>query len=583
VLRSSSVARGRVVDALTGEPISSFSLRRGYAEEIHFNDPKGRFALRPVSSGSLEVTIEASGYLPSSQKIPCQVEEDAEETLIELKKPETLRGRAIDALTLAPVGNASVYYVEKRRHRSNFEYIPNACQINWGKLDGPLGGYHCSQTARSGPDGLFAFTETSDEGGLLLQAKGYERAVVPFSRRPSRDAPGVVSIPLHPGASISGVFLSEDRPKSAVSVHLQSVASGQRWDRENRFQQTFPAVRTDARGRFAWDRLGPGEFVVSATLGEDDTSRRSVSTRIELGRGEQKRVELRDEVGAWELFGTVRLGDVPLSDANINLEPLFDSALGPRRGQSDAQGLYHIQGLRPGRYAVSISRHFREKSRTRQLKSEIEIEGSTQRDFRFEVEHSARFRLAFPAEMSQADRDSFTEARIRVSRNIPSGRKGHMSNSDIATSAKAPIQNGQGAFVGRFSGQYELTMQGGGALGSVEVSELLLLDNLRGDQNLGQISAPGFGYIRFQIAYSSEAEPRPDSVKIELHREENRDRKTTRYSLRPEHLDQTVGPHQAGNYEVRISAPAYSIRQSAELVEVRHGQIPIVAAFLTPD
>jgi protocatechuate 3,4-dioxygenase beta subunit len=252
---------GRVVDAVTGAPITDFEARYSPARmggmnivvrmgnnesdrRTAFSSAEGAFAFEDVPPGNWDVSVWAKTYQEARTAGIAVVPGETKTVDVKAARGLVIRGRVVDAKGGRPIQDASV----SARDGGNATPF---------MLD-PFG----TGGVMTDADGRFEITGQSP-GSYQLTARhpqfseGTARVVVD-------DKDGAVDIPLVGGGSIAGVVLSaQGGPLPGAEVSLQGGGDGGiRINGLGGDQGTL----TDAAGRFRFDHLAAGRYKVSANM-----------------------------------------------------------------------------------------------------------------------------------------------------------------------------------------------------------------------------------------------------------------------------------------------------------------------------
>ena len=255
---------------------------------------------------------------------------------------ESLRdGRVIDAASGAPLGGVTL----------RFGVYPYSEPVSWWFL-GMVGMLHYQEVVTD-DEGGFQIMEDG-EGLLFIRHPGFRRrALTPDDRLRIAGPAGPLTIGLVRGESVSGVY----RPKSGLA-ESSSVGISKITPEVNEhgypFLPSFGYVNTDAEGRFGWDDLEPGRFIVELRpkdLALDVRYRRT----LELASGDHLEIELGSDFGPLTFRGQL-LDDEgrPQDMVSLILRPKFDWSYSAIACHVDTHrdGRFLFKGLEPGAYEV---------------------------------------------------------------------------------------------------------------------------------------------------------------------------------------------------------------------------------------
>jgi hypothetical protein len=328
---TSGTFRGRVIDAVTRQPVPEFEVRLfplqnssfpfiGEPLTRTFQSSTGRFAWNDLEARTWSAMVSAHGYrqfrLP---KFPVVAGKESREVVMPLLRGFTVRGRVFDVHSGTGIAEAYVGF-----------YDP---YVRARQGDDPAEPY--TQT-RS--DGTFELDGIPD-GEIVVMASSKNHAAGEATVVVSEKTPPV-EIGLSTGGSISGrVMTSAGAPIKAM-VMLNGPGSG-------------PYETTD-EGVFSFDHLRAGSYTLTST-----TTAGSAKEKIELAPDEHRPDVILTVVEGRTVRGTLR-GLRP-----DQLEGAFVSARSEAKRQffnsrPDEQGAYALKGLPPGRATLTAWAHGRQ-------------------------------------------------------------------------------------------------------------------------------------------------------------------------------------------------------------------------------
>lgn len=248
---------GRVVDLATSAPVASFSVRyartkdgkaMGFGKRQKFESPDGAFEIRDLDPGRYQVQVSAEGYATKvSEEVEVARKEVATNVTIALDHGSILRGVVVRASDRSPVAGAAV----SLRSDASRDLFGNDLAGGFGG-----GGFRRAPGGvRTGADGRYVIENVSP-GEYALEVAHDEFAPhrlesVLIADSGPHEAPEVL---LLRGGTVTGLVRGEDGlpdPKAQVTL------TGPRFDKK---------TRTDREGKFAFDRVPPGEYVVAVTM-----------------------------------------------------------------------------------------------------------------------------------------------------------------------------------------------------------------------------------------------------------------------------------------------------------------------------
>lgn len=261
MLREASIA-GRVVDASTGQPVTSFTarMRFHYADDVptapsdikgEFQNPEGSFELEGVKEGTYVVEAMAPGYAPSfSMSFAVQRSRDMSGIEVRMTKGGTLSGTIVDA-SGAPIANARVRtedntYVDDIFQDALGESFPTNATTRETRTD---------KTGRFTLEGLH-----QAEYQLVVNAVGFtDRNVMGIAVTDGADQ-DVGSITLNRGGSLRGT-LYDGSGQPIVAGHVTLEPSSLSSEGPFRKYET----KSGQDGKFAFANVTPGIYRLMAS------------------------------------------------------------------------------------------------------------------------------------------------------------------------------------------------------------------------------------------------------------------------------------------------------------------------------
>lgn len=349
---------GRVVDDL-GAPVTEFEVRaarEGFSSRSGTGDgvrerfaetKDGSFVMDGASPGTWRVSVEADGFESrEDQTVSVALPQTGEALEFMITRLGSVRGVVLDPNGL-PVSGAEI-----RRVTGGFG--------NWNRQPGVESEADGTFTLRGLAPGVQKLVASNDSWAPTEETE--------VEVLPGGDSEGIV-LSLREGGVILGVVRDDDgnpwagrRVTYATGGGPVAMFSGE------------STTETDEGGRFRFDRVAPGKWVVNASPGERemmttmqsgdrqsaffDLMAKNLTANVEVADGEEVSVDLgaeaRDPV---ELFGTVTLNGEAVQDGNVTLaregEDLFSNL---KRAPIGQDGGYRVELDRPGSYVVSVER-----------------------------------------------------------------------------------------------------------------------------------------------------------------------------------------------------------------------------------
>ncbi len=368
--------RGRVVDDASGQPIPSFDVKlldgsatnsRVLAAES-FHRASGHFMLEGPDGEDLNLLVAAAGYTPTRLR-------RAELTgtarlLIRLSEAGVLGGVVADRTSEKPIAGVGVTYG-----------VWDGSRFHWGATVG----LHNGQRTVTDADGVFRFRE-GERGTLFFQAAGYRRFILPPAERLTHGSDsGDLVVLLHPAESVEGYYYDNGEVMAGAPVGL--FRAEETFDGKE-VLDVYGYTKTDEHGRFSWDDLSPGTYLLEAASGRRDFDSR-FRRRFELREGDHKEVNVGDGLGRLALSGRVFDADgKPLDRTLLALKPVFEWDYDEFAAMisADREGRFEISGLRSGAYNVEAIDHSGGEIQSISLPV-LELDGDLERNFEVPIQH----------------------------------------------------------------------------------------------------------------------------------------------------------------------------------------------------
>jgi hypothetical protein len=299
-LKGGAALDGRVLDAQTKQPLAFAEVTvRGVAVKFK-TDEKGQFRIADLPSRPAQVEITRSGYKPASTESPL---EDGKTAQIEvaLVGDGVLRGLVLDALTALPIADA---------------------QIEAKAL---------SARTRSGPDGRFELTGLRS-GSVDIEVTAKDAEPARLTREIVSGKPSDVAVQLSGKLTLAGQVrhVLTGQPLADATVQL---AGGK------------ARAKTDAEGRFRFDKLRSGDVTVDVTA--EGFRPRKLTAAV----GESS-PELQIVLGGPAVLTgriTDKLTGAGVAEADVSLANTKANV------RTDAQGQYRLENLFGGPAEVVVA------------------------------------------------------------------------------------------------------------------------------------------------------------------------------------------------------------------------------------
>lgn len=341
---ASSTFRGRVIDAMTREPVREFELAfaewgRGRSPEPpgprKFSTTDGRFEWPSLPPGLWTVTATAIGYQRFAVTDLRLVEgKTTPEIVLTLARGYTLRGRVYDEASDVGLAMAGIDFREAGQ----------------GRFDG---NWRLRPRVQAGKDGTFTLNGMpAGRMTLTVYAPDYVSREVDVAV--SEDTQPV-EVGLSSGGSISGRLTAAD---GATAV----VGSAGLFEAGNRFAGNHR--RTTATGEFSFPHLGPGAYRLTGQ-GPGGSATREVM----LAQSEHLEGVVLALRGGHTLRGTVRgLRPTEMRGLGIQLQRDDDTGLPDASARVNERGEYELPDVSPGRVRLVV-----DVSMRRQLARTVDV------------------------------------------------------------------------------------------------------------------------------------------------------------------------------------------------------------------
>jgi hypothetical protein len=313
--------RGRIIDAVTRQPVSEFEVKLVRAHSYNQEEPvtrsfkstTGRFMWSDAPAGSWRAAVSTRGYQQFNlDDLEISADKATREFLMPLLRGHALRGRVFEHSTGTGIAGAQISFRPSDADEDHFGRRPRATSKDDGSftLDGvPAGNVVVSIAAPS-------HAPRSVEVAVDEKTPPLEIAVIT-------------------GGTIAGTVTTAAGAPIAGSIHVEGPLMNL-------------GTHTNAAGDFSFKHLRPGTYRVSAA-----TSEGSASQVIALGQDEVRTgIVLAMGVGR-SVRGMVRgLQAIALDDVEIILR--HASKPGSFSAQPDQHGAYALNGVPAGRAVITV-------------------------------------------------------------------------------------------------------------------------------------------------------------------------------------------------------------------------------------
>lgn len=510
-LKPSGIILGRLLDKETQSPISEFVVkvegnqidyeRTRKGESI--SSPDGRFKLSDLALDSpYTLTFTAKDYPPSIEKgVQVARDDAAQEKTFYITKGKGLRIEVVSGSADGqPVAGAEVIVALRNPQQGSYR------QYQWDQLESNDWMWKSVERKTTNELGLATFDEGAEAFTIFIKAAGLARMYIdPSARGPyATGEPGQLRVPMLPESVIEGTYTLKGEAQSGQSVNLNR--SG------NNFHESFGSENTGADGKFEFDSLGAGQYTLNVTKMQGNRGYTSMQKKITLNAGERKQVVMGEDLGPYTLSGRILRDGQPLHNAGAGATNQFNWDYTHLGGQSGTDGVYRIEGLKPGKYSVHVYWHGGGGGEYLNKNEMITIEGDMEKDFEFGGGFKVVAKLKFPETMSTEERGRFRSIQF----NYAGTDWGEMQKNGNDTHKSANITGDAIEVKGRFIGKYNLAlnynMPSGQTVSIAIPGSPFELNTLEQDQDLGELKVPTLGGVKFELVFE---------------REQNRDRYNT--------------------------------------------------------
>ncbi len=222
------------------------------------------------------------------------------------------------------------------------EPIPGALLRAWP--EGPGG---IAPEVKSDGKGRFRFPSLpAGNWTLEASARGFGAARTPAIRVLRGGGPTPVRVLLEAAGRVAGLVLDPTgRPVPGGTVEATDPATG----------DLLPGGRraADAAGRYAFEDLAPGTWILTARAGGLGASPPEVAA---VGPGESRALDLRLLPGGTLEVRVVGPGGRAVADALVEVRDFFGAPIPLEADVTGSDGLLRVPGLRAGVYVVSASK-----------------------------------------------------------------------------------------------------------------------------------------------------------------------------------------------------------------------------------
>lgn len=385
VMSRGGAIEGIVMDKKKRAPVASFTIETDdrieteagapgnmnpFSGGILVEDPKGRFKVDPVQTGSIDLTFRAPGYLDTFlEGVEIKEGEHKRGVIVELEPGCTLRGVVVDGDGV-PVGGAQVFAVPEgsageggRPERNRGDRI-DVGELPPGFRDFAAAlGLLADSAVLTKADGRFELLGL--EPGATFAFAAHRDFVIGKSERVVLALDGAVpevEIELSTGGGVFGKALDRfARPVPnaiVIAVSPANLAGGSRANGGGLYQS-----RTNTSGEYKIERMVGGGYFLVLTRGDEALNPLSFLgtlnfDMVTVPEDELVEYDITDtSSGATRVFGSVLADGEPATGGNVlALGFESDSVLGVdfKIAQIKPDGTYEFVGLAPGEYRFNV-------------------------------------------------------------------------------------------------------------------------------------------------------------------------------------------------------------------------------------
>ena len=348
VLKAKGGVSGRVIDALSQQPVTSFEImaREGISRELRWSDEdqfesvdndEGHFSLDSVFPDGATIVVRAEGYMPSFEAINLENDDSSDEVILELTKGLILEGKVVND-SEKPVHEAYIFTGSPPA----FGYWKNS----YGVADFKRQLAQVAAT-KSDQDGSFRLDTLPPESCTITAyhidyGKG-EIEVAPVKPRTTN-----VKIVLTQGGGVKGKVLLDGQPVDKASVFLSAPGG---------LGTLFGRINTDAEGMFSFPEVSEEAVGVNVDLPVDTNAMisRRFSKNIEIIKGSTSEVIFDFLPATSSIEGRITILGEPAKGAQINLN--IDVTGGREKSMllNGEGGEYRIEQVPAGHASLSVS------------------------------------------------------------------------------------------------------------------------------------------------------------------------------------------------------------------------------------
>ncbi|MEM1448013.1 MAG: carboxypeptidase-like regulatory domain-containing protein [Planctomycetota bacterium] len=389
-LSSGGRIEGRVRDLVTGEPVTTFSVRvtdrievdpaaptrlNPFAGGVEVEDPEGRFVVEAVEAGDQTLSIHADDYLDADVSVTVVEGAATRDVVVSLRRGATVRGVVVDSAG-EPVAGAQV--TTERLVKRSFDFMEDERKSIEDDLavrgrrrqnrPPPVGflryaaalGLMGTSVVTSEPDGSFELTGVEPgRQEILAFHRDFRSATVPVDLKEGDENPPV-SVVMTQGGGLKGRV--RDRFGRPV-VDATVIAASPGLANASASSGDLHQARTNADGAYEMLHMEGGPYFLIATRGDEDLAPTSFLGTLNFGLVSvpDDRVVTHDLVdtsaAACRVHGLVLRDGAPVDGGTLlalNLDAEGLLGVDFKAAPIENDGRYEFEGLAPGEYQLTF-------------------------------------------------------------------------------------------------------------------------------------------------------------------------------------------------------------------------------------
>ena len=294
-----------------------------------FSDAAGSFTLDSIEPGTYTIKAAAEGNAPATKTgVRVVGGQETDVGTLVLERGLTLRGRVVAAQDESPVPGAAINVS-----------TPQAFRFS-------MMGSDSGRTTSSKTDGTFVI-EGLEAGAVSVSAEHPEYSPSETRVELGGDTdPAEVVLRMSQGGTLTGTVRDADG---------QPVAGAQIWIAKGMFSGETEMITTDSGGRYTYERLAPGMYMVARMPGGEVSITGLAVKNATIEEGRTTVIDF-DELARIQLSGRVLRGGQPVGQASLMF--VAGGIMGTPRlitALSEEDGRYQVGLDEPGDYQVMVS------------------------------------------------------------------------------------------------------------------------------------------------------------------------------------------------------------------------------------